>query len=306
MAKTKIAVFGGDSRQTYAAQALMRVGYPLVLCGTPRVRGVCCFVDKAPSIESAMSGADIALFPTPFLREEREVNRQMLDVKMGLEDLYREMPAGKTIFAGGINRHVRARLESNNCTVIDLLQDERFARQNAELSAEGAITDAILQGKAAISGTKCLVLGYGRCGRAIAGKLKALGARVAVAARRQESRDAAAADGLTALSLEAMNAYLVGSQYIFNTIPSMVLDESRLRICNREASILDVASKPGGVDFTKAQEFRIQAKLCQSLPGVFVPKTAGQLIGDTVNRLLILRQREQITAERTARELQEV
>ena len=65
---------------------------------------------------------------------------------------------------------------------------------------------------------------------------------------------------------------------IFNTIPSMILNEERLRLLKREAIIIDLASKPGGVDFEKAKEFGVNARLELGLPGRVAPTTSAEYI----------------------------
>ena len=50
--------------------------------------------------------------------------------------------------------------------------------------------------------------------------------------------------------------------------------------------MLDLASLPGGTDFTAAHELGLQAEHALALPGKCAPKTAGLLIGQTVLALL--------------------
>lgn len=69
---------------------------------------------------------------------------------------------------------------------------------------------------------------------------------------------------------------------IFNTIPSMILDEQRLKLLNKNTIIIDLASKLGGVDFTKAKELGIKARLELGLPGRVAPITSAEYIYNVV------------------------
>ncbi len=65
---------------------------------------------------------------------------------------------------------------------------------------------------------------------------------------------------------------------IYNTVPSMILHEERLKLLNKETIIIDLASKPGGVDFKKAEELGLNARLELSLPGKIAPITSAEYI----------------------------
>lgn len=69
---------------------------------------------------------------------------------------------------------------------------------------------------------------------------------------------------------------------IFNTIPSIILDEQRLKLLKKNAIIIDLASNPGGIDFTKAKELGINARLELGLPGRVAPITSAEYIYNVV------------------------
>lgn len=71
---------------------------------------------------------------------------------------------------------------------------------------------------------------------------------------------------------------------IFNTIPSMILDKERLNLLKKETIIIDLASKPGGVDFTTAKELGLNARLELGLPGRIAPITSAEYIYNVVLR----------------------
>ena len=73
-----------------------------------------------------------------------------------------------------------------------------------------------------------LVTGYGRFGRALAQKLKTLGADVWVAARREEQRLAARSDGMRAVALSELPGLAGRMDMVLNTIPARVLGPDTL------------------------------------------------------------------------------
>ena len=55
---------------------------------------------------------------------------------------------------------------------------------------------------------------------------------------------------------------------------------------NRSSLVIDLASKPGGVDFETAAALGIRAVWLLSLPGKIAPLTAGETIGKTISNIL--------------------
>ncbi|MCL2383224.1 MAG: hypothetical protein FWC79_03570 [Oscillospiraceae bacterium] len=67
--------------------------------------------------------------------------------------------------------------------------------------------------------------------------------------------------GYNKVDMAELDNGLRNYDFIFNTVPAMILDESRIDKLKKECIIVDLASKPGGVDFEKAKEKRIEAIL---------------------------------------------
>ncbi len=133
---------------------------------------------------------------------------------------------------------------------------------------------------------RALVLGYGRVGQLTAHRLSALGARVTVAARRYDALAWAEAYGHDALHLGELSGYLCGFDLVVNTVPSRVLPRELLAQLKGGCLVIDLASKPGGVDFQSAAELGVRCVWALSLPGKVAPVSAGQAIRDTVYNML--------------------
>ena len=74
----------------------------------------------------------------------------------------------------------------------DFMRDETVIEQNAIVTAEATASIAIQKSIHGIYGSKVLVSGFGKCGKAIARVFSAMGAHVMVMARRKQARHEAA------------------------------------------------------------------------------------------------------------------
>lgn len=138
-----------------------------------------------------------------------------------------------------------------------------------------------------IHGCKTLVLGFGRCGATLARTLKALGAEVCVAARKDSDLAKCYTNGIATVTYAKLNQHLPEFELVFNTVPELVLDHHRIALLNRNCLIVDIATAPGGIDFSAAEKMGIKAILAPSLPGRVAPKTAGKILADTYPRLIL-------------------
>ena len=122
-----------------------------------------------------------------------------------------------------------------------------------------------------IHNARCLVIGYGRLGKVLARQLRGLGGKVSVAARSYSDQ---------------LSGWLCAYDLIVNTVPAPVLGREELDDLKPGCLVIDLASKPGGVDFKAASELGVRAIWALSLPGKVAPVTAGLAIRDTVYNIL--------------------
>ncbi len=157
---------------------------------------------------------------------------------------------------------------------------------NAPPTAEGAVQIAMEELPITIHGARVLVLGYGRVGRAAAGRFAALGAKVSVAARKYADLAWAEAEGYTAERIGELEPWLCGYDLIVNTAPARLLGEKELSGLKPGCLVIDLASRPGGVDFEAAAALGVKAIWALSLPGKVAPVSSGRYIRDTVYNIL--------------------
>lgn len=171
----------------------------------------------------------------------------------------------------------------------DLLLDEDYQHDIAWMTAEGAIASAMGENNHALYGTKCMVVGWGRIGKALAVRLAALGGEVNVLSRRESVRHEIEQIGALWELTDNADKAIQGCKYVFSTPPFMVIDRKVLAKADSDAVIIDLASPPYGMDMDAAIEFGINARREPGLPGRYCAKNAGRAIYDALIRHGILK-----------------
>lgn len=254
--KKQFAVVGGDARQKAAGAYLAEKGF--------RVTGA-----------ESMDTADYILLPLS--SKENEVD---------YAGLLGAAKPGAVAFAGRVTPQVMAAGQNAGVPVLDYFRRPELAQRNAVPTAEGCIALLMEHRPRTIHGSTVLTAGYGRIGRALAMRLKALGAQVIVAARRAEAQAEAEADGHRAIPMERLAQAAAEADCAVNTIPAMVFAENVLAAMGRGALLIDLASRPGGTDFAAAEKLGVTAIHALGLPAKCAPATAGELVGQTVLAML--------------------
>ena len=153
------------------------------------------------------------------------------------------------------SRFLKAYQRLSDGEIFDYGARDDFAILNALPTAEGAIECAMREYEGTISGSKCLVTGFGRIGKILAHKLVLLGANVTVSARKPSDLAYVKALGYNALNTENLRT-VKRFDIAFNTIPRLIFDRELLMNTDTNTLIIDLASLPGGVDFDTAEKTR--------------------------------------------------
>jgi len=194
---------------------------------------------------------------------------------------------GLLVLTGVAGERLRSIALANQWRLLEIADDDELAILNSVPTAEGAVRLAQERAVVTIHASKCLVVGLGRCGLTLALLLKNMGAHVAVVARKRSDLARAASLGLSPVSLTGMIDYLPQVDFVFNTVPKRVLDRAQLKATAEHVVVIDIASAPGGVDYSAAQAMNRTAVLAPGIPGKFTPHTAGQILGRVLPRLII-------------------
>lgn len=275
----KIAILGGDSRQFYMAQQLHRLGYPVAVYGLD-IKEESQTIYEASSLKEALSFGNIIICPIPFTRNQKDIFAKQEKLDLTLAELMLYLNENHTLFGGCICNLIKEYCSSKHIPFYDFMEVESVNIANTVATAEGALVEAMIASPLVLHKNKCLVLGFGRCAKILADKLKGIGANVTVAARSNVALSLADAYGYDTISISNLTKSLGEFPFIFNSIPSMVLDAAELSYVQKEATIIDIASSPGGINYDYCEQMHLHARLCLGLPGIYAPQTSAQILND--------------------------
>lgn len=302
MQQYDIALLGGDARIAYMAPYFMEKGYRIICYGIVDVTDE---MEKYISVPDGIKEelTDNMESPIAYAVSMRDAIERAACIVGGIslfkggrvfaqkdmpdmleEEFYRSLISDQMVFGGVIPKRFEELCREKNVLCYDFMKDEPLAVFNAVSTAEGAILEAIRNKETNIHGSETLVLGYGRCGRVLADKLKGMGARVTVCSRCPVELACTETCGLSGLSLGELEEKIHRFEYIYNTIPAVLLRRNLLTRMRRDVLIIDIASGEGGVDYAWAKRLGIEALHCLGLPGKYAPKISAKGLVDFVIR----------------------
>lgn len=268
----KVVVLHGDSRQGYLAKEWAKKGAEVYLTSSAYKND-----SSLENIFDKIAKADILIGAIPMTQDQKQIAISP-QVAVPFEEVLRHLHAGQWIAAGCIPESFAQRLKEKKVLIYDVMKDETTAYYNAIATAEGAIAEAILHSPYQLFKSKCLIVGYGRCGSVLAQKLVQLGADVTVCTRDKTALARAYLNGCTAFPLSRLPDIAGEFLFCFSTAPARVFSEEILKNMKKNVLLIDIASQPGGVDFASAQKLGIEARHCLGLPGKYSPASAAHML----------------------------
>ena len=252
------AVLGKDRRQQYLANLLTQKGFRATYFERPEL--------------SSSWMAEICLLPIP------------LQLQSDMD--FAKMKPCHTLFAGCIPPSFIDEAGKQGIVCHDYMQDEKLVYQNTIATAEGALAEAIVHFPGNLTESRCLVIGYGRCGQTLVSMLTRLGCAVTVCDNDAHARNRATICARESISPSELTTVLPEIDCIFNTAPALVLTKDLLQTISPEALILDLASAPGGVDSVSACALQRHAYALPGLPGKYAPLRSAEIMLDYILRTL--------------------
>lgn len=193
---------------------------------------------------------------------------------------------GSKVFCLRMDSDIIRYLRGKDVEVIRFFDDEVLAMQNAQLTAEGALAQLILNTPLILRKNNILVIGYGRLGKTMTKVLKDVDANVYVGTNcLDEIAQASVIADYTCL-IRNCKKHLPYFAAIVNTVPALILGEEQLLSIKKECFILDLASKPGGVDHEKAKELGLNCMHYLGVPGKVSPLTAAEQIRGSILKII--------------------
>lgn len=276
----KTAVIGGDMRQQMLSRLLKRDGYEVGIYGMDDSAS-----DMPPKIQSGgeLSQFDALILPMPVTTDGININAPDSGRNIPLDEVMHSIPCTTVVLGGKLPSSLVEKYKQ--IRFYDYLEREDFAVKNSVATAEGAVAIAINETPRTIWNSRCLVTGFGRISKSLVRMLTALGARVDVCARKCSDRAWCETLFCGAFDFPELGARIGGYSLIFNTIPDIVINADVLKNVSRDALIIDLASKPGGVDFAAARLLGANVIWALSLPGKVAPYTSGEILKDTIENI---------------------
>ncbi len=287
----KIALLGGDRRTGQILKGLHRA-YPeaqLAVWGTRQedfegrhveMPDTPVWLTRGKTWQETMSGAQVGILPIPVTRDGETLSADPhANQTVPLEALCRFLRPG-SLFLGGLVPPVLLRMAAENAVHFEDYYEDRVVQTlNAVPTAEGAIAIAIRELPVIFGETHGVITGYGHCARALAWRLKQLGTKVTIVARRPDALAEAACDGCETMPLSAFLENPPACRILFNTIPAPVFTDNCLSGLPEGTVLVELAD---GLPRHLEMPPHIRLIRAPGLPGKTAPETAGRILCDGI------------------------
>lgn len=279
----KYTILGGDKRSLELGKLLMKDGNDVCIYGFDRLEQ---YKYESVNLNEAIEYADVIVGPLPFSTDNINVNAPFSNEVIQIDKVFNLMSEKQVIIGGKFSIEHEEKLKNKNLGLADYFKREEMQVQNAIPTAEGAIQIAMEETPITLHNSNVIVLGYGRIGKVLSKMLYGIGANVHVEARNYSDLAWIKNYGYIPIHQKELKTYLSRMNVVFNTIPQMILNKELLKSIDSNCIIIDLASKPGGVDLEAAKELEIKAISALGLPGKVAPVTAAMVIKDTIYNII--------------------
>lgn len=238
------------------------------------------------SLEEAIKNSRIVISSIPFSKDGIDIYAPFSNNLIRINDLV-DYLNDKIFFAGSIQEYFyQLVIDNKNLTIVDLMKEEDLTILNTIATAEGAISEIIQNTDINVHGGKILILGFGRVAKVLAKKLLALSAKVTCAARKDKDFAWMETLGLEKTNINNLGENLSKYDVIINTVPKLILDEDKLEYVQKDTLLIDLASKPGGIDQNACEKLGLKFIWALAIPGKVAPVTSAIYIKNTIYKIL--------------------
>lgn len=274
-----ISLIGGDKRQYYIGNYFHDKGYQVYSFSNSAGFNICC------SLDEVINKSNVIVLPIPVTSKPGFINT-CSDIPLLCESLMEKLTPNHIIFGGCFPENMITFFNLNNITYFDFMKDAKISYLNSIATAEGAIMEAIKESNTNIHNAKILITGFGKCAKSLSARLKALNGYITIAARNENDLSHASIYGYETINISEISSNASQYDYIFNTVPALVIKKDTISKLKRDCVIIDIASYPGGVDFNEARYHNIKALLKLSIPGRVSPASSGYILSDCIENNL--------------------
>ena len=229
-------------------------------------------IDYLRGSEYAKLVEKIILLPIPSTKDKHTILNTNVYINEVLDEIYE----GTVVSCYGLPETFSRSMEERGALVVDLLLDEEFLLENADLTALSAL--GIFLGSAGRSprDVNVGVVGYGRIGKRLTSLFLYLGAKVRVFTSRENTRLELCEWGV-ASAVSASDADLSGLNILINTAPATIFTKESIPEGLR---IIELASGENFAGIPGVEKY-------PSVPARMFPYSAGKTWGRAIERHLI-------------------
>lgn len=276
--ENNFAIIGGDERIIHLAKMLTKDKHNVYLYGFEKIPDM----ENCSNLEQAIKNAKIIISSIPFSNDGINIYAPFSEKEIQLKELSKHIE-NKVLFAGSIQEKT---LGQSNAKIIDLMEQEDLTILNTIATAEGAISEIITNTKTILQNSKVLIIGFGRVAKTLAKKLAGLDAKVTCSARKDKDFAWIETLGYNVENTNELLQNLKNYDIIINTVPQLILNEERIKYIKKDCLLLDLASKPGGIDQKSCEKQEIKFIWSLAIPGKVAPITSAKFIKNTIYNII--------------------
>ncbi len=263
-----LAFAGGDKRTVVAAKQFICDVSRVVLTGFDRFDGETEGLSLVHLPQDALLHADAVILPLPYTKGGGILNAPFCEKNMLLDNIF-ALSEHARVICGGM-------LPAEDERFFDYY-DEPMMLRNADVTAEAALLLAGNSIGGCLNGARAVVVGYGRIGKRLAAKARAMGCSVTVAARKERDHALIHMCGHEAIGFDLLPDALTRADFVCNTVPAEIFCENMLMRMPDHVPLIDLADSIPSP----------RAMRATGLPGKYAPETAGRILADSVRRILL-------------------
>lgn len=284
--RKQMAIIGGDQRYVHMIERLATHNAELFVVGFADISFAHDLIHKCSIDNIPFQSLDAIILPVHGMDKSFSVDQYFPPGNITLtKELLEQTPMTCKIFSGTANSHLKQLCEQLKRELVILYEQDDVAILNSKPTAEATLQLAMQHTLKTIHESHILIAGFGKVAQAIAHLFQAVGAHVHIVARRETDFATAKIRGYTPISFQQLTDVLPDIDICINTVPHLIFTADVLDHMPLETLLIDIASAPGGTDFSAAQAKNIQAIHALGLPGKTAPLTAGEIIAQPIINL---------------------
>lgn len=261
---------GGDMRTIASHAYLIEQGYDALILTTDTNENA----TVGDYLNFARS-ADVLILPAPLTRDGIYIRGTPgVDVSA----VFSSLSPGTLVFSGALPLPYRRM----GIKQVNYSEDEKYICEMAYITAEGTLGHILSDYGYVLRDARIVLIGWGRIAKRLYDMIIHFTKNIDIILRREEEIKKLRADGVTADNFSALENACAYADIIINTVPSLVVNRDVISEMKPNAHLIDLASKPGGIDFNAAFEAGIEAVHLLALPGKCAPISAGIALGKCI------------------------